>query len=358
MAKWVEKKILSEYFKAIDENNLQVGDILILKEWNRNLKYRRSIMRRLKTMKKLQKKIKSLEIDNKRLHEENEMLKKNNKTFEIENKRLIADETIAKLIASNINKENVYKLIESLFEKTFDESTYDCPDFWYTFVNYYNNRADIIALLKYAGIRIPSEIETIILPHEWNEELLDKFFDTMLSHHNQDSPYKENLRFWKYRMAAKPFENSKYIGCDEIPWQFVLRNPLLNTKNYALKIVKAMNDGGNGLKFSEICTYQKLSEEILTIIVDGLEVNDKTREGELVDFLEKHIEMVKEKCKLDYLYPIIASKWKRGNTILKMPKEYQIKYAKSLKELDEKIQFLKKTQLSKEEKIEVIGEMS
>lgn len=45
MAKVVEKKILPEYFKAIieekkhfeirkDEDNLQIGDILILKEWN------------------------------------------------------------------------------------------------------------------------------------------------------------------------------------------------------------------------------------------------------------------------------------------------------------------------------------
>lgn len=44
-AKVVEKKILPEYFKAIieekkhfeirkDEDNLQIGDILILKEWN------------------------------------------------------------------------------------------------------------------------------------------------------------------------------------------------------------------------------------------------------------------------------------------------------------------------------------
>ena len=305
-----------------------------------------------------QNKIKKLEADNQRLREENVALKEKNKTVESENKTFITDDAITKLVTKNITKENVYKLIESLFEKTFEECTYECPDFWHTFVNYYNDRTDIIALLKYADVQVPSELETIILPHEWNEELLDKFFDTMSRHYNcNGATYKDNLRFWTYKMAAKPFDKSSFSCYDEIPWQFVLRNPLLNTENYALKIVKAMNNGNHGLYFSKICTYQKLSEEVLSTIVNGLEVNDKTKKGELVDFLSEHIEMITEKYKLDYLYPIIADKWRCEETILKMPKEYQIKYAKSLREVDKKIQFLKKTQLSKEEKTGVMGEI-
>lgn len=305
-----------------------------------------------------QNKINRLESENKRLRQENTELKAKNKTVESENKSLATDDIITKLVTKNITKENVYKLIGSLFKKTFEERTHECPDFWHTFVNYYNNRNDIITLLKYADVQIPSELETIILPHEWNEELLDKFFDTMSRHYNcNGTTYEDNLRFWTYRMAAKPFDRSTYSSYDEIPWQFVLRNPLLNTEKYALKIVKAMNNGGHGLYFSKICTYQELSEEVLNTIVNGLEVNDKTKKGELVDFLEEHIEMVKEKYKLDYLYPIFASKWRAEDTILKMPKEYQIRYAKSLKDADKKIQFLKKTKLSKKEKTEVMGEI-
>lgn len=66
-------------------------------------------------------------------------------------------------------------MIESLFVKTFDENTYDVPLFWSIYVNFYNNRKDVISLLRFAGVKIPDELESIVLPHEWDERLLDKF---------------------------------------------------------------------------------------------------------------------------------------------------------------------------------------
>lgn len=38
-----------------------------------------------------------------------------------------------------------------------------------------------------------------------------------------------------------------------------------------------------------------------------------------------------------------------------MPKEYQIRYAKSISRIDDRIEFLDMTHLSKEEKTEVLG---
>lgn len=308
-----------------------------------------------------QSKIERLESENKRLLEENKALKEKNKTVENENKAFATDDMITKLITKKLSKENVYEVINILFEKTFNEKPHrDCPDFWFTFVNYYNNRTEMLALLRYVGILIPSELDEIILPHEWNEEQLDKFFDTMHNNGNCNGEiYQDNLRFWNYKMAANPFKENKYSTCSEIPWQFVLRNPLLNTEKYALKIIKEMNKkyNNNGLKFWRICQYQELDKNILQMIIDDIEVREDIKKDVLVDFLEEHIDMVTQKDKLDFLYPIFAKKWKGEEAILKMPKEYQIKYAKSLEDLSNKIKFLERTQLTKEEKIEIISDV-
>lgn len=308
-----------------------------------------------------QSKIERLESENNRLREENKTLEEKNKTVENENKTFATDDMITKLITKRISKENVYKLIEILFEKTFNENSHrDCPDFWLTYVNYYNDRNEVLALLRYADVEIPSELDEIILPHEWNESLLDKFFDAMYNNGNcNGETYQDNLRFWNYKMAANPFKENRYSSCSEIPWQFVLRNPLLNTEKYALKIIEEMNKkyNSNGLKFWRICQYQELDKDILQMIIDGIEVREDIKKDVLVDFFEEHIEMVTQKEKLDFLYPIFAKKWKGEEAILKMPKEYQIRYAKSLERADKKIEFLNKTQLTKEEKTEIISEM-
>lgn len=300
----------------------------------------------------IQDQITQLQRENKKLKEENDDLRNKNKSIEYENKGLLSTNKVLNILTDKISEENIYKIIQVIFPKTFNEKTNDCPEFWSTYVNYYCNRKDVITLLKYANVKIPSELENIILPHDWNEELLDKFFDTMYKHVNCNGcTYEGNLRYWSYRMAANPFSNSSY---DEIPWQFVLRNPLLNSEKYALKIAKAMNEGYNGLKFKEICSYQHLSKEILKLIVDKLVVKEKSDKA-IFDFLINHIEFVSDMERLDILYPEIEYRWHCYDAVLKMPKEYQMKYAMSISRMEDRIEFLNKTNLSKEEKSQILG---
>lgn len=308
--------------------------------------------------KETQDKIENLNIENQRLKKLNEELKERNKTVEDENKAFATEDAILSIITKNITNENVYKVIESIFPKTFNENTNECPEFWSTYVNYYNNKKDVVSLLRYAGVNVPDELDNIVLPHEWDESLLDKFFDTMSCHCNcNGSTYKDNLRYWTYKMAANPFNARHFSQYDEVPWQFVLRNPLLNSEKYALKIAKEINDGWHGLCFTKICTYQQLDPNVLQIIIDNIHVNDKTKKGNLADFLIEHIEMIKDDARLECLYPIISKQWRCDDTILKMPKKYQIQYAKSISDSDKKIEFLNKTGMTKDEKMEVMGEL-
>lgn len=301
----------------------------------------------------IQDQIASLQRENENLKNENGNLRSKNKSIECENKGLLSVNKVMKILTDKIDEGNVYKIIQAIFPKTFEEKAHDCPEFWSTYVNYYDNRKDVITILKYAKVNIPSELEDIILPHEWNEELLDKFFDTMYRHVNCNGcTYEGNLKYWNYRMAANPFSGTS--SYDEIPWQFVLRNQLLNSEKYALKIAKAMNGGYNGLNFEKICSYQDLDEKVLKLIVDNLVVKEKS-DKRIFDFLIDHIELVSDKERLDIVYPEIEARWRCYSAVLKMPKEYQIQYAMSISRMEDRIEFLNKTNLSKEEKSKILG---
>lgn len=126
----------------------------------------------------VQNQIANLQRENENLKKENSNLRSENKSIKCENKGLLSENKVLTILTDKINEKNVYKIIKAIFPKTFEEKAYDCPEFWSTYVNYYDNRRDVIKLLKYANVNIPPELEEIILPHKWNEELLDKFFDT------------------------------------------------------------------------------------------------------------------------------------------------------------------------------------
>ena len=297
--------------------------------------------------------IKRLSSENRELRKEIKKLLEKHDELQKKNKAVVENDKVTQIITNQISEENVYRLIESLFVKTFDENTYDVPLFWSIYVNFYNNRKDVISLLRFAGVKIPDELESIVLPHEWDERLLDKFFDTMYAHYNcNGETYENNLRFWTYSMAAHPFDK-KYFSCyDEIPWQFVLRNPLLNSQKYAVKIAEEINKNGNGVYFLKICYYQELSPDVLQTIVSNLKAPQHPM---ITDFLINNIELVTNKKVLNNLYLTLVDKYGGTKYILQMPEEYQKKYVKSLDNPEKMINFLNMTKFSKEKKMELLG---
>lgn len=298
-------------------------------------------------------KIAELNDKNEKLIQENRILSNKNNELQKQLKTSVQNDMSSQILSKYISKCNIYDIIEVLFRKTFDENTCEVPDFWSTYVNYYNDRKEIILLLHSVGVEIPDELESIVLPHEWDEKLLDKFFDTMYAHYNcNGETYENNLRFWTYSMAAHPFDK-KYFSCyDEIPWQFVLRNPLLNSQKYAIKIAEEINKDGNGVYFSKICHYQELSPDVLQTIVSNLKAPQCPI---ITDFLINNIELVTDKKILNNLYLTLVDKYGGTKYILQMPEKYQKKYVKSLDNPEKMINFLNMTKFSKEKKMELLG---
>lgn len=280
-------------------------------------------------------------------------LKLKNKSLELENNRLHNENEMIDIILSKITKDNVKEIISVLFKRTFDEDTHDCPIHWGLYVNYYNDRERVMKILKYAKIEVPYDT-SIILPHEWDKKNIDRFFELMGSHTNcNGQTYGGNLRFWSYKSAQEPFNYSCYT---EIPWQFGLRNPLLNSEEYALRIAKEMSKGGDGCKFHCIDSYQKLDDNVLEKLVNNLHLKENSVSRDIAQFLVRNIDHIKDDAVLDIVVKILAKMWKPYDEAARLPEKYQIHFAKILNETDKQIEFFKYSTLSKEVKAKILSE--
>ncbi|GLB26494.1 hypothetical protein LXJ15735_27350 [Lacrimispora xylanolytica] len=325
----------SEFDEKMEELKSYLMDS-VKQDIKSNLEYYKNFAEKKENeLSELKSKVKSLESDNSKLHKTND---------------------VAEIILSRITKENVESIISNLYEKTFREETLDCPLHWGLYVNYYDNREQILKILKYAGIKIPYD-SSVILPHEWDKTMLDKFFERMGSHVNcNGANYKGNLRFWNYNQAKDPFNYTSY---SEIPWQFVLRNPLLNSKAYALKMANEMScksGFNNGYKFSKIDEYQDLDDDVIKVLVENTSLDKKNMKGDVGQFLIRHIEHVNNDDTLGIIVGILDNMWRPYEEASRLPERYQIKYAQSLSRVEEKIEFLKVSTLSQEIKAKIFCE--
>ena len=325
----------SEFDEKMEELKSYLMDS-VRQDIKSSLEYYKNVAeKKEKELSELKSKVKSLESNNTKLHKTND---------------------VAEIILSRITKENVENIISNLFEKTFHEETHDCPLHWGLYVNYYNEREQILKILSYAGVEIPYD-SSVKLPHEWDKSTLDKFFDRMGSHVNcNGANYKGNLRFWGYRYAQDPFNFTSY---SEIPWQFVLRNPLLNSKEYALKMAKEMScksGFSNGYKFSKIDEYQDLDDDVIKILVENISLDKKNIKGDVGQFLIRHVEHVKNDDTLEIIVGILNNMWRPYKEAARLPENHQIKYAQSLSRVDEKIEFLKVSTLSQKIKAKIFCE--
>lgn len=262
---------------------------------------------------------------------------------------------IVKILKGRIDKENVFKIIKEIFSPTFTEKGNECPEYWLTYINYYNDRNDVIELLKYAGVDIPENLTEVILPHEWGKNFLDIFFNTINNHYVCNGCiYENNLRYWGVKSAQSI--SNLYSNYSDTPWQFVLRNPLLNSQEYAKKMADKINKNHNGIYFCEIDKYQILDDGVLSILINNIEPDNKNKKSIKNDLLFRHIDYVLEKNKLDTLFEILQEAYNPYSTVLKMPKEYQIKYASSMKDVNRAIEFLNRTELKKKDKESILAE--
>ena len=295
--------------------------------------------------------------DNKKLYKRVHELENQLKESQNDNKSLHTKTSFIDDVLKNLNKDNISQFIGIVYKPDFNESSgmNEVPIWFLLEVNYYSNRTKILDLLETIGIEIPNEARKLRLPFDWSKEELDTFFDYMCNNVNcNGETFEYNLCFWYGEKWENPIANCK-CHYSEIPWQFILRHPLLNSTEYCLRMAKEINDGYNGLNFLAILNYQTLDDENLKLLIDNIKVNNKTSE-QVISFLLKHIELVTGKEALNQIYSHLENKWQAQKYLYKMPKEYLKRYIKKQKK-NEARDIIFDSPLTEEEKLEMIKEL-
>ena len=261
-----------------------------------------------------------------RLTKENTELKKVNSLLtEAANRVTAADDnyTLFNFLMSRIKKkierlnggekaEAVYDFLDCFFERDFLENTYEVPLWLGCATLYYNNRTEVFGILRALGFTLPKGIENFRLPQDWTEEELDEVFGHMGNHVNCNCcVFRDNLRFWKPNALDDPIKVCSSGSFTEIPWQFLLRNPLLKKEKYLTEIGR-MFCVPNGkyhayqwYHFAKITEYLELTAEEIKLIIDNIDFTHYNNKNEdLKKFLLNNIELINNEAGESIQYEI------------------------------------------------------
>lgn len=305
---------------------------------------------------------------NVQLTKENEELKKKSKSFEniaIERTKSLNDSgTVLKMLKylkNSLDDEKVYSLFDLMFEKDFEENLYEVPLWLGILTQYYSHKDEAIEFLRLLDVKLPNKIENFRLPIDWTEQELDVFFDTMHNHVNCNGcVYEGNLRFWGKNSLMSVEDQCKKTFYDEIPWQYVLRNPLLKKEKYLKQIGKHMIStiSSNWSNFSKIDEYLELEPKELKIIFDNLNYQLwANKDKNITNFILHHIDLIDNENFLNKVYDFchnsydFTCKYK----ILDMPFKYIIKWCSEHKNYAMNLLRDKKTEFTEEQRKELLA---
>lgn len=296
-----------------------------------------------------------LKEENNKLHNEIRQLKDEIKLSSEKHKNSIIVEEVLK----NISKDNFTEFIAVIYKKDYEESwsIEETPLWLGVLTEYYSHKDSIIEMFNIYNIKTPKDIINFRLPVDWNEEELDIFFDTMRNHYNCNGNFFQyNLRYWG-SSSLKPVKEQCNRNYSELPWQYILRNPLLKTEKY-LKLIGEKITEIHGNNLANIDRYQDLDESQIKIILDNLDYIKLTglKNSSIGNLILKYIHLIENDNFLDKIYPFVKNQWKEFNYIKNMKPEYIKKYL--LEHKENALALLSETnKLSKKDKEEIIRQL-
>lgn len=223
-------------------------------------------------------------------------------------------------------EQKIFQLLDIVFETDFKENWQEVPIWLHALTQYYSHKEEVIQFLKSMGTKValPKNVENFRLPIDWTEEEMDVFFENMHKHVNCNGcSYKDNLRFWSVSGLLSVRNQCLQQPYSEIPWQYVLRNPILKKEKYLKQIGKHLTDEcTNWHKFKKIQDYLELSEEEIKIILDNINYVLLTSKTAAMEFAFKNIKLVKNEVILDKVFRHYQNTYTMQEKILEFPYAY------------------------------------
>ena len=228
--------------------------------------------------------------------------------------------------------EKIYDFLGLVFQKDYIEQTYDAPLWICAMTQFYSNRETVVEILKMFDIKLPNGIENFRLPIDWNEKELDIFFNTMCNHYNCNGcTYSDNLRFWG-SASLEDIKTQCNRNYSQIPWQYVLRNPLLKKKKYLNKIGQnaygANGYSGHWESCYRIDIYLDLSDEEIKIILNNIDYAQLKKNDEIAKFVLRNLKCIEDDKFLNKIYSLFYNSYdfEYGKKILEMPYKYMLQW--------------------------------
>lgn len=294
--------------------------------------------------------------ENKKLKEENEELQKSINDITSQNNDNNLFDSIWGSIKNNLVKKvppeeqlaknnKIYDFLSLIYDKDYVEKLDANTPLWIGILTqWYSHKNEMIQIMHSLGIPTPYNVFNFRLPVDWTEEELDTFFDTIYNHTNCNGcTYEGNLRFWN-DSSLQDVRTQCTRSYSEIPWQYVLRNPLLKNKKYLAAIGKGayISKCSNYFKFFKLETYQELTDEQIKVIIDNMEYQKMNKSDEIDRFLLKHIDLISNENFLDKIYDRFKDSYSFEvyDCVLHVPYKYAYKWL--IEHKSNAIQFLDK----------------
>lgn len=238
--------------------------------------------------------------------------------------------SIKNTVKNTKDKETkIYEFLNFVFERDYIEQTCDAPLWIGAMTQFYSNKENVIEILRLFDIELPNNIENFRLPIDWNEEELDMFFDTVNNHANCNGcTFEDNLRFWGRKSLDDVKTQCYKNGYSEIPWQYVLRNPLIKKEKYLKKIGQKAFTPWRWNNFYRIDKYQDLSEEEIKIILNNINYTKMEKRGDVAEFILRNLKYIEDDEFLKKIYSLFHDSYdfQWGKKILEMPYKYILQW--------------------------------
>lgn len=223
----------------------------------------------------------------------------------------------------------IYEFLNLTFKRDYIEKSCDAPLWIGAMTQFYSSKDKVLDVLRLFDVKTPNNVENFRLPIDWNEDELDIFFDTMHNHYVCNGCiYESNLRFWS-GSSLKDVKSQCNNNYSEIPWQYVLRNPLLKKEKYLSKIgSNAFNCCDHWRYFYQIDRYLDLSDDEIKIILNNIDYAKLKKDGEVAKFVLRNIKNIESDDFLEKIYSLFYKSYdfSYGKKILEMPYKYMLKW--------------------------------
>lgn len=251
---------------------------------------------------------------------------------------------------------NILNFLDTVFDADYCAEEYDAPLWIVALTRFYSHKDIVIQILRFFDVRLPDNIDNFRLPVDWNEDELDIFFSHMSSHSNtNEHTYDNNLGYWGSR-SLMDVKSQCGCGYTQIPWQFILRNPLLKQEKYLSQIGKnAFNRGEYWHKCFAIDRYLNLSPDEINMIASGIDETRLKKSGVITEFLVRNLKHIEDERILDKVYELCQNNWNFNRTVAQMPFSYSMRYARDHSETVVEFINLNKKEFTEDQKKQLLA---